>query len=71
MIISALSNYYDILVKGGFDIPPIGYSKEKIYFEFVINKDSELVAVVPLKQIRKEGKKEYSVPTMMTLPKAL
>lgn len=71
MIISALSNYYDILVKGGFDIPPIGYSKEKIYFEFVINKDSELVAVVPLKQIRKEGKKEYSVPTMMTLPQSV
>ncbi|MGI6769187.1 MAG: type I-C CRISPR-associated protein Cas8c/Csd1 [Bacilli bacterium] len=71
MIISALCNYYDILVKGGYDIPLMGFSKEKIYFEFVINKNSELVAIIPLEQIKKVGKKEYNVPTIMTVPQSV
>jgi len=71
MILSALCNYYDLLVKDGYEIPLMGYSKEKIYFEFVINENAELVAIVPLEQIKKVGKKEYSVPKIMTVPQSV
>ncbi|MDD4000945.1 MAG: type I-C CRISPR-associated protein Cas8c/Csd1, partial [Bacilli bacterium] len=71
MILAALCNYYDILKREDFDIPSIGFSKEKIYFEFVINNNAELTSVIPLERTELRGKKEYSVPAIMTVPQSV
>lgn len=65
MILTALNNYYDRLVSQGVeDVPPYGFSQEKISYGLVLNKAGELVDVVNLMDT--SGKKPR--PTSMLVP---
>lgn len=69
MIITVLNQYYNILAKDeNIDIPLYGFSKEKIYYAFCIDKTSTLIGIIPLEQKIKSGKKEILYPKIMTVP---
>lgn len=49
MILTALNNYYDRLVDQGVDdVPPYGFSQEKISYALVINTEGDLIDVISL-----------------------
>lgn len=72
MLIKALCDYYDILVKAG-NVPRPGYSRQEISYLVALNKDGTLNGVVDNRttemQKRKNGKqKEVIVPKAMMMP---
>ena len=49
MILTALNNYYNRLVEQGVgDVPPYGFSQEKISYALVLSKQGDLVDVISL-----------------------
>lgn len=65
MILTALNNYYDRLVEqGAEDVPPYGFSQEKISYALVISPEGDLKDVVSLMDT--SGKKPR--PTMLLVP---
>lgn len=56
LILDDLCRLYDLKVKTG-DVPPIGWSRQKIGWEFVIDNEGELVSVIP--QGGKSGTYKY------------
>jgi len=69
MIISALSNYYDILVRDeNVDIALSGFCRAKVSFEFVIDADGVLKGILPLEDILNDGKKERRVAKNLIVP---
>ena len=47
MIINSLVDFYDLMLERG-EVPPMGWSRERITWEYVIDCDGALVSVVPL-----------------------
>lgn len=47
MIINSLIDFYDLMLENG-EVPPIGWSRERIAWEFVIDDDGILISIVPL-----------------------
>jgi CRISPR-associated protein Csd1 len=65
MILTALNSYYDRLVEQGVDdVPPYGFSQEKISYALVISGDGDLVDVMSLMDT--SGKKPR--PKSMLVP---
>lgn len=65
MILTELNNYYDRLVEQGVDdVPPYGFSQEKISYALVLSSDGDLVDVISL--MNTTGKKPR--PTTILVP---
>lgn len=47
MIINSLVDFYDLMLESG-EVPPMGWSRERVAWEFVIDEDGALISVVPL-----------------------
>jgi len=66
MIIQALNNYYNNHLKNNtkYNIPPFGFSTEKIHFALVINESGKLIDIKDLRdrQKKKNFPKELIVP---------
>ncbi|OPY14637.1 MAG: CRISPR-associated protein (Cas_Csd1) [Syntrophus sp. PtaB.Bin075] len=68
MILNSLNEYYHRLAAdSAFDIPRLGFSRQKISFALVINRNGGLLQVVDIRGIN--GKK--SVPKQLVVPEAV
>lgn len=47
MIINSLVDFYDLMLESG-EVPLMGWSRERVAWEFVIDEDGTLISVVPL-----------------------
>lgn len=56
MILQALNSYYQRLSDAGQNIPPFGFSQEKIHFEFVLTPGGKLLRVGNLQTPSEKGK---------------
>lgn len=65
MILSALNDYYDRLA-GKDEVPPFGYSEEKISYALIISRDGNLVDVQDLRDT--SGKKSFPIPMAVPRP---
>lgn len=61
-----LCNFYDDN-HAGYELPPVGYSNEKITYKAVINANAEMTALEPL-SLSEKGK---TMPVMMNVPEAV
>ncbi|HOK82565.1 MAG TPA: type I-C CRISPR-associated protein Cas8c/Csd1 [Clostridia bacterium] len=69
MIISSLCNLYDILVKDpDSEIALYGFSRAKVSFQFKINSEGRLTAIIPLSDEISTGKKTKSVQKTLIVP---
>lgn len=69
MIISALSKYYDILLKDeNCQIASNGFCWAKAGFEFIIDKNAKLIAIVSLEETVIEGKNERKILKNVLVP---
>lgn len=67
MILQALTDYYEAMAKKG-EISKLGWCKAKVSFALNINKDGELLNVIPLKIARQKGKKMVEEPQILEVP---
>lgn len=68
MIIQALNDYYNRLKEDeDIDIPKIGFSRQKIHFELLIDRDGKLLQVLDLRET--QGKKV--LPKQLIVPEAV
>lgn len=69
MILQALVNYYEYLVKQG-KAPKLGWVKEKIYYAVEITEAGDIIGIYTLAREEREGKKSVLIPQIMLVPEA-
>ncbi len=67
MILQALTRYYETLLEQD-EIAPRYYTKTGVSFGLRLNKDGELMGIVPYKESVTRGKKTVDVPLQMQVP---
>lgn len=70
MILQALVNHYEDLVKKG-ELAQPGWVTAKISYALNIDAEGNLLGLIPLKRSILTGKKSREVPEKMTVPEGL
>ena len=71
MLLQKLTHYYEQLAaKDDCSVPLLGFGTAKVSFALRLSEQGEVLAVFPLHQTVKRGKKDIEIPINMTIPES-